>query len=111
MTVRITRPALSSAAPDAGSRTAVQLRPYWQWTCKRDGKTITINLTRDQAARYQPWLARPRDPRHPGRLEELSLNIASRDEDWPESPGYLRPSANVQKPCSCAINLQVLSRP
>ena len=62
--------------------------PYWQWTRKRDGKTVTINLTRDQATRYQPWLDTARAIRDTlARIEELSLRIASRDEDWPESRG------------------------
>jgi len=62
--------------------------PYWQWTRKRNGKTITINLTPDQATRYQPWFDTARDIRGTlARIEELSLRIASRDEDWPESRG------------------------
>src|SRR5712691_7288666 len=45
--------------------------PYYQWTRKRDGKTVTINLTPDQATRYQPWFhQRPRPPRHPRRHRE-----------------------------------------
>jgi hypothetical protein len=27
--------------------------PYYQWTCKRQGKTVTINLTHAQAKIYQ----------------------------------------------------------
>ena len=62
--------------------------PYWQWTRKRNGKTATINLTRDQATRYQPWFDTARDIRDTlARIEELSLRIASRDENWPESRG------------------------
>jgi hypothetical protein len=62
--------------------------PYWQWTRKLNGKTITINLTRDQAARYQPWFDTARDIRDTlARIEELSLRIATRDEDWPGSRG------------------------
>jgi hypothetical protein len=62
--------------------------PYWQWTRKRDGKTITVNLTRDQADRYQPWFDNARHIRSlVGDIERLSLSIASRDENWdPESP-------------------------
>ena len=62
--------------------------PYWQWTRKRNGKTATINLTRDQATRYQPWFDTARDIRDTlARIEELALRIASRDENWPESRG------------------------
>jgi hypothetical protein len=57
--------------------------PYWQWTRKRDGKTITINLTPDQAARYQPWFTAARDIRDTlAAIERLSLRIATRDENW-----------------------------
>jgi hypothetical protein len=60
--------------------------PYWQWTRKSDGKTVTVNLTGDQAARYQPWFDTARDLRDTlARIEELSLRVASRDENWPES--------------------------
>ena len=30
--------------------------PYWQWTTKHNGKTITRRLTPDQAALYQQWI-------------------------------------------------------
>jgi hypothetical protein len=61
--------------------------PYYQWTRKRDGKTITLNLTPDQAARYQPWFSTARDIRDLlSGIEDLSLRIASRDEGWPENP-------------------------
>jgi len=62
--------------------------PYWQWTRKRDGKTVTVNLTPEQAVRYQPWFDTARDIRTLiADIEKLSLRIASRDEGWgPESP-------------------------
>ena len=62
--------------------------PYWQWTRKRHGKTITINLTPDQATRYQPWFSTARDIRDTlTAIEQLSLRIATRDEGWePENP-------------------------
>lgn len=31
--------------------------PYHQWTRKVDGKTVTLNITDDQLARYGPWFA------------------------------------------------------
>jgi hypothetical protein len=63
--------------------------PYWQWTRKRHGKTVTVNLTPGQAARYQPCFDTARDLRATiARIEELSLRIASRNENWdPETPG------------------------
>ncbi len=62
--------------------------PYWQWTRKRAGKTRTVNLTPAQAARYQPWFDTARDIRDTlARIEQLSLHIASRNENWePENP-------------------------
>lgn len=35
--------------------------PYYQWTFKRDGKTVTVNLTRRQARRYQRAIENQRD--------------------------------------------------
>ena len=30
--------------------------PYWQWTAKQNGKTVTRRLTPAQAALYQQWI-------------------------------------------------------
>lgn len=57
--------------------------PYYQWTRKVDGKTVTVNLTNDQVARYGPWFANARALRAAlNELEQLSLRIAQRDEGW-----------------------------
>jgi len=37
--------------------------PYWQWTTKVDGKTITRRLTNDEAALYQEWTTNDRELR------------------------------------------------
>ena len=37
--------------------------PYWQWTAKVAGKTVTRSLTPDEAARYQEWIANDRQLR------------------------------------------------
>jgi hypothetical protein len=34
--------------------------PYWQWTAKVDGKTVTRRLTAAEAALYQEWIANDR---------------------------------------------------
>lgn len=34
--------------------------PYWQWTTKIDGTTVTRRLTEDEAALYQQWIANRR---------------------------------------------------
>ncbi len=57
--------------------------PYHQWTRKVDGKTVTVNLTAEQAARYQPWFANAQALRAlVSELEELTLRIASQAEGW-----------------------------
>jgi hypothetical protein len=54
-----------------------------QWTRKIDGKTMTINLTDDQIDHYGPWFAEAQRLRRLlNDLEELSLRLASRGEDW-----------------------------
>ncbi|MDR2565606.1 MAG: hypothetical protein LBC97_06020 [Bifidobacteriaceae bacterium] len=37
--------------------------PYWQWTTKKNGKTITRRLTEDQARAYQQWIDNDRQLR------------------------------------------------
>ena len=37
--------------------------PYWQWTAKIDGKTVTRRLTPDQARLYKKWIANDRQLR------------------------------------------------
>jgi hypothetical protein len=45
--------------------------PYWQYTRKVDGKTITARLTNEQAERYREWI----DNRH--KLDQI---IAEMDQ-------------------------------
>src|ERR1700737_5533554 len=48
--------------------------PYYLWTRKDDGKTVTRMLTDEQAPRYQPWFHKPADlPRIVQDLQSLSL--------------------------------------
>jgi hypothetical protein len=59
-------------------------RPYWQWTRKVAGKTITRRLTPDQIERYQPWIENDR------RIRELltrleALGIAHLETDQPRT--------------------------
>ena len=37
--------------------------PYWQWTAKINGKTVTRRLTPADAQRYQQWIANDRQLR------------------------------------------------
>lgn len=54
--------------------------PWWSWTRKVNGKTITTRLTDDQVADYQPWLDNARDLRElTTALERLALQAIERD--------------------------------
>lgn len=39
--------------------------PWWSWTRKVNGKTVTARLTDEQARDYQPWIANARRLREP----------------------------------------------
>ena len=57
--------------------------PYHQWTRKIEGKTVTVNLTDEQIARYGRWFANAQALRAAlNELEQLSLNITRRQERW-----------------------------
>ncbi len=52
-------------------------------THKIDGKTATRRLTAEQLARYEEWFENAKRIRAlVAELEELSLSVAERDEDW-----------------------------
>ena len=48
--------------------------PYWQWTAKIDGKTVTRRLTQSEAALYQEWIA---NDRHLRSLIDKMRSIAA----------------------------------
>ena len=51
--------------------------PYWQYTHKAAGKTITRRLTPDQARHYQQWIAnRRRVDQLLTRMEQVSAQAA-----------------------------------
>ena len=55
--------------------------PYHQWTRKIASKTVTRNLTDEQAATYQPWFDNARRLRElTAELETLSLRIFERND-------------------------------
>lgn len=57
--------------------------PYYQWTRKVDGKTVTRLLSADQVARYQDWFANAKHTRELlTQLETLSLTVAEDAEGW-----------------------------
>jgi hypothetical protein len=52
--------------------------PYWQWSHKVGGKTVTRRLTPDQARLYQQWIAnRRRLGELLVRMEEVSSRAAA----------------------------------
>jgi Family of unknown function (DUF6788) len=57
--------------------------PYYSWTRKINGKTVTRTLTPDQARRYQPWFDDARQLRTlAAELEALSLTLTEHAEAW-----------------------------
>lgn len=59
--------------------------PYYSWTRKINGKTVTRTLTPEQARRYQPWFDDARRLRTlAAELEALSLRLAENAEGWGE---------------------------
>lgn len=50
--------------------------PYYQWTFKRQGKTVTVNLSASQAKSYQRAIDRNRDLEDTiAEMRQLSLEI------------------------------------
>jgi hypothetical protein len=59
--------------------------PYYSWTRKINGKTVTRTLTPEQARRYGPWFQDARQLRAlTAELEALSLELANHAEGWRE---------------------------
>ena len=57
--------------------------PYLAWTRKVNQKTITRNLTPQQAQRYRPWFESNRRLRQlTSELQALSLQAAADAEQW-----------------------------
>lgn len=52
--------------------------PYWQWTRKIDGKTVTRRLTPAEAKLYREWIA---NDRHMRRLIDQMRNVAAKAAD------------------------------
>lgn len=52
--------------------------PYWQWTTKIEGKTVTKRLTPDEAKLYREWMANARKlDRLIAEMEDLSRRAAT----------------------------------
>jgi len=57
--------------------------PYYQWTRKVNGKTVTRRLTPGQMERYRGWFDNAKRIRElAAELEALSLDIANSAEGW-----------------------------
>jgi hypothetical protein len=57
--------------------------PFYSWTRKIEGKTLTRRLTSDQLRDYQPWFDNARRLRAlTAKLENLSLQVLSHDPRW-----------------------------
>ena len=57
--------------------------PYYQWTRKINGKTVTRRLTPEQMERYGSWFDNAKQLRTlAAKLEALSLDIAESVEGW-----------------------------
>jgi hypothetical protein len=57
--------------------------PYWSWTRKVNGKTVTRNLSAPQLQRYRPWFDNASHLRMlVAELEALSVEVAERAEAW-----------------------------
>jgi hypothetical protein len=57
--------------------------PFWSWTRKVAGKTVTRRLSQDQLRDYQPWFDNSRRLRAlVTELEDLSLRALDDDPRW-----------------------------
>ena len=71
--------------------------PYWKWTAKVAGKTVTKTLTPEEAAHYQEWIANDRQlPNSPSnKSQRLERKLRGRVDsrwwwvamDWPGCGG------------------------
>ncbi len=83
LTERLTR--CSSSGCRCRSEPPALHGPYYSWTRKIGGKTVTRTLTAEQAHRYQPWFDDARRLRAlAAELEALSLRLARDAEGWGE---------------------------
>lgn len=61
--------------------------PYWSWTRKVNGKTVTRNLNAAQLERYRPWFDNAsRLRRLIAELGVLSAEVAEQAEGWGATP-------------------------
>lgn len=81
LTPRYTR--CSSPGCHCRSERPVLHGPYWSWTRKIDGKTVTRPLSAEELERYKPWFEDARKLRALiGQLETLSLRASGHADRW-----------------------------
>ncbi|MGH7504140.1 MAG: DUF6788 family protein [Longimicrobiales bacterium] len=73
-----TRRRCGSAGCGCQSDPAKRHGPYWQWTSKINGKTVTRTLSPEQVDRYQEWMKNAR--RFEEIVEELYVLSAEANE-------------------------------
>jgi hypothetical protein len=55
--------------------------PYWQWTRKLAGKTVTRRLSTEQIEHYRPWIDNDRRIRElVARLEQIGIDRLEADQ-------------------------------
>jgi hypothetical protein len=71
--------------------------PYYQWTRKVDGKTVSVRLTREQADLLAGWIATGRDlNRIIAQMERLSLRVTDRILKELPPPARKTPAARAR---------------
>lgn len=72
--------------------------PYYQWTRKVDGKTVTVRLTREQADLLADWIATGRElERIITQMELLSLRATDRILKALPSPVRKTPTPRIRR--------------
>lgn len=70
--------------------------PYYQWTRKVDGKTVTVRLTREQADLLAVWVATGRElDRIIAQMERMSLRVTDRLLKKLPSPARKTPTPRI----------------
>ncbi|MDA8076400.1 MAG: hypothetical protein M0Z40_14410 [Actinomycetota bacterium] len=63
--------------------------PYWQWSAKVAGKTVTRRLSQAEAERYSEWIANDRRVAHliaeMRRIADQAITLIPRAEDRPSA--------------------------
>ena len=79
--------------------------PYWQWTAKINGKTVTRRLTETEAQLYQQWIANDRQLR--ALIDQMRQVAAKATELILKEAGPRRPRFNRKLRASTSAELPV----